>query len=529
MRLTRTQGVLLAVAAVTVAGCGGSDSGGSAEPAPAGGTYVLAIGDDPGNLDPSMTVLTVTRAVSRLAYDSLINYDADGNVVSQLATEWETTPTSATFTLDPEATCSDGSPFTPTDAADNITYIADPENRSELLGTYVDPGTTATADDEAGTVTVEAPARDAFLLNKLANVFMVCRAGLDDHDRLADRTIGTGPWVLEEAVADDHYTYSRRDDYTWGPDGQTLEGAGVPDEVDVQVIGNQTTTANLLLSGEVNQAAVIGSDSARLRDAELESYESATPGGETWFNQAAGRPTEDPLVREALTTGTDIEAVREVAVAEGGGASTGLVTVDPKPCDTDTVSGNLPEYDVERANQLLDEAGWVAGDDGVRTQDGQPLELTFLYEASAGASVTAAAELLAEQWGELGVDTQLQGVSSTQLEELVFGTGAWDAGWLSVTTNLPSPLVPFLSGAVPPDGINFAHIDNPVYNRTSEQAAQSVGEEACALWAEGEEALFTQLDVVPMFDLYVSTFFSNAEATITTDELWGSSLRLTEG
>src|SRR5699024_9875145 len=100
--------------------------------------------------------------------------------------------------------------------------------------------------------------------------------------------------------------------------------------------------------------------------------------------------------------------------AEKGSASTGLVTVDPSPCGTDTVAGNLPDFDLAKAKQLLDGAGWVPGGDGIRAKDGKPLEFTFIYPQAGGDSLAAAAELLGQMWKELGVSTKLQSISSTQ-------------------------------------------------------------------------------------------------------------------
>ena len=75
--------------------------------------------------------------------------------------------------------------------------------------------------------------------------------------------------MLEEAVANDHYTFSARDDYTWGPDGATSELPGFPSEVVVRIVENESTAANLLLSGEVNIAMIAGADRQRV---ESEGY-----------------------------------------------------------------------------------------------------------------------------------------------------------------------------------------------------------------------------------------------------------------
>ncbi|MFK5584936.1 MULTISPECIES: ABC transporter substrate-binding protein [unclassified Serinicoccus] len=537
-RSPKTMAVVTAAAAATLlaacSGGGGDDGAGTGDDAGqpsaapvSDGSFVLGVANDPGNLDPSMTVLSVTRTVSRLSYDTLVHQRQDGTFVSQLATDWEVGPQEIAFTLDPDVTCSDGSPLTATDVKDNIDYVSDPENQSPLLGVFVPAGLTTEADDEAGTVTVTAPEPNAFLLHGFTNVFILCRSGLDDHDALAQETHGTGPWVLSEAVADDHYTYTRRADYAWGPDSTTLEGDGVPEEVVVRVIANPTTLTNLVLSGEVNAATVIGADADRLDAEGVDKIELRSPQGEFVFNQAEGQPGSDPEVRQALLQALNIEALATVATGREDSQSVGLVTTEPQPCQGDTVSGNLPTYDVEAAASALDAAGWTAGPDGVRTKDGEPLAMTFVYPAGTGDSVAAAAELAEQMWREVGADVTLQSVTSTQINEVLFATGDWDAGWVPLTVSLPSQLVPFFSGPAAPDGTNFGHLDNTVYNENSVEALSTGDtEEACALWNEAESALISEGDVVPMFDAVAGVYLSGGTLQYPGGELDGSSLRL---
>ena len=553
MRPTRTLAVLSTAALVVVSACSGSSgsssNGSSAAPtsaaapgapsssssAPAvpmadGGTFTMGLPNDPGNLDPSMTVLNVTRAVSDLAYDSLVSSQDDGTVKSGLAKSWKTTAKSVTLTMTKGVTCSDGSPFTAKDAADNLNYVADPANKSPLLGLYLPAGVKATADAGAGTVTVTSPLPDAFLLQNLSGVFMICAAGLKDHKSLASKTSGTGPWVLTQAAPDDHYTYTKRAGYTWGPGGATMDQPGTPDAVNARVISNPTTMANLLLAGQVNYAAIAGNDAKRLDAAKLRTINAVSPAGETWFNETAGRPGADPKVRQALVTGTDIAQIMKVAVAGKGGPSKGAVTLAPNPCQADTVSANLPAFDVAKAKSLLDAAGWAVGDNGIRSKAGKPLAMTFLYLPAFGQAVTAAAELLGSQWKALGVDVSLKATTSTQLNDTLFSTGAWDAGWIQLGVTLPSQLVPFASGAMPPTGTNFGHISNSQYTATVAKAAVAPDvATACPLWASAEEALYKNFDMVQMYDFYASTYLKNAEATIEGGELVGSSLRLTRG
>ncbi|WP_181009871.1 ABC transporter substrate-binding protein [Ornithinimicrobium sufpigmenti] len=503
--------------------------GGTPELGEAGGTVTMAITDDPGNLDPSMTVLQTTRGVGRMAYDSLVRTSPEGEMVPNLATEWEVTPTSVTFTLNPDATCADGTPFTATDAADNISFITDPENASPLLGVMVPPDATASADDEAGTVTVEVSAPNAFLLSNLTSVFMVCRSGLDDRETLAQATAGTGPWVLEEVVPNDSYTLVRNENYHWGPSQEPFEGEGVPDTFVFRVIPNMTTTANLLLNGEINIASVGPGDEERVQAAGLDRYGAASPLGETFFNQGPGHPGADPAVRKALVAATDIEMVTAVGAGAAGQVSTGLVTLEPKVCPGDTVTGNLPAYDVEAANTMLDDAGWVRGADGIREKEGNRLSLKFIFPQRGGDELSAAAELLSQQWREVGAEVSPSTIAATQLNEVIFGSGDWDAGWIPVTVSLPPQLMAFLSGPAVPDGTNFAHIDNETYTTKSAEAnAEGDIEAACALWTEAETALIENVDVAPMFDIVASNYLNGVTLEASSGEIDGSSVRSTQ-
>ncbi|MCD4524516.1 ABC transporter substrate-binding protein [Nocardioides sp. cx-173] len=521
------------VLALGLSACGGDDDspGGSGGEYADGGVFTMALASDPGNLDPSMTPSSVARSMLGLSYDSLVYVKEDGTVVSGLASTWEADATSATFTLKPDITCADGSPFTAQDAADNIAYIADPANQSPLNGVLAHDGITVTADDAAGTVHVESPDPNGFLLAELSGIFMICRAGLDDHESLATATVGTGPWQLDEAVADDHYRFSPTDGYTWGPDDTALEGAGIPDEVNVRIIPSATTAANLLLSGEVNYAAVAGSDAERLDAAKLEAVESVSTAGETWFNHDEGHPGADPAVRKALTVGTDLAELSKVATAGRGRPSEGFITLQPNPCaGGDTVTGNLPDFDADAARAILEDAGWTEGSDGVREKDGTPLTIDFRYDAQGLTARTAGAEFLASQWEDLGVDVDLKALPEAQLNELFFGTGAWDVAWAPFTFNLPSQMVAFVSGpGVADGGANFSNIKNPTYDAAVAKATPQANDAGCADWADAEKALLADLNLVPMFDNVDRSYLNRVELTAPGGQIWGSTVRLLQG
>ncbi|WP_314649775.1 ABC transporter substrate-binding protein [uncultured Microbacterium sp.] len=509
---TKRSASIAAVSAVVLtaalAGCG-SGGGGNGETVE-GGTFTQVSSADPGNLDPQMSAGSALFDLSKLAYDTLVSVDADGEVRSQLAKEWNVEGTTATLTMNDGITCSDGTPFTAQTAADNINWVADPENQSPFLGAFLPPGASAVATDDTVTITLASPA--PFLLLGLSGLPMVCEAGLTDRSALATQTIGTGPYVLTEAVPSDRYTYELRDEYAWGPGGAGVDEAGIPAEVVVRIVSDGTTAANLLLSGEVNAAQLTGPDAERAEGANLFSRQNTAMAGEQWYNHAEGHPTADPAVRLALTQAVDLDELAGVVTAGKGGPATSLATVDPTVCTYDAVSGAVPEFDVDAAQKTLDEAGWVEGADGVREKDGVPLSLTFLYDNDLGAAGAAAAELAISAWQEIGVEVDGRQQEESVLLEALFGTGAWDIGWVTLSVNSPDQVVGFVSGPTPADGgSNFSGIQNEEYTAAVAEASQMDGAEGCDTWKKAETALFEAADLVPFANTTVSLFGNGAE------------------
>jgi peptide/nickel transport system substrate-binding protein len=529
MRLVRTVAGACVVGTVLTAcgGGGGGGNGGSGGEVVDGGNFVMALNSDPGNLDPQASAASNLFQLSHFAYDSLVSLDAKGEVVSELAKDWKVDGTTVTLTMNDGITCADGTPFTAKDAADNLTWIADPNNQSPFLGVFVPAGVQAAAtDDTTLTLTLAGPA--PFVLNGLAGVPMVCASGLADRTSLAQKTDGTGPYELTEAVPSDHYTYTKRDGYTWGPDGAGTKTKGLPDTITVRIIQNETTAANLLLSGEVNYSAIVGPDAERLDKAGLFQATQTAVLGEMWFNQADGRPGADPAVRKALVQAVDLDQLAKVISSNRGGPGTQFAATSPSACQGNSVKDALPGHDLDAAKKALDEAGWKAGSDGVRAKDGTPLALTFVYDTGLGTGGSAAAELVNKAWKDLGVDVTTKPQDETAVVQTVFSTGDWDISWVPVNISSPDQIVPFLSGPAVPDGNNFAHISNADYDSGIAQAMTKNGAEGCDDWLKAESAIVRDADAIP-FANQEATFFGKNATFEVNDVLQPTSIRMLAG
>ncbi|GAA4533321.1 ABC transporter substrate-binding protein [Amycolatopsis samaneae] len=515
MKSVRITAALCAVLAVGATGCGPGRAGSAANRELADGrTFTMSVPSDPGTLDPALTAMSIARGIGRFLYGQLVGVTADGTMVPQLAEKWEASTTKATFTLRPGITCADGAPLTAGDVAANISFVGDPKNRSPLAGVQVPPGTTAAADEAARTVTVTSGAPDAFLLMNIGTLAIVCGEGMRDRRVLAKGGQGTGMFTVAEIVPGDHYTFVRRGDYAWGPGDWPRTQPGLPDKVVIRVIPNETTAANLVLSGQLNATAVLGADRLRLSARKLAHGDVLLPVGQLWFNQSDGHPGQDRAVRRALVQALDLAQLGKVLTNSTGKPSRGMVTAMPRPCPGDPVGANLPKHDPAAAAAALDAAGWVVGPDGVRARNGKPLAVGLLQPTTLGQGGRAAAELIQRTWQKIGVRADIRTGDGPTVNQVLLGTGAWDVSMAPVAFGLPSNAVPFVSGPTPPQGTNLAHLKNDGYTAAAKQAAALSGPSSCEYWDKAEASLVQAVDVVPYYDSVVPYFLNGAKVTV---------------
>jgi peptide/nickel transport system substrate-binding protein len=517
----------LSAAAVSVAACssGGSSStpssgssasssasaSASASQAVASGqTATVILPSDPGSLDPDLTSLSVTLQADMFLYDSLINFTPSGKVESNLASKWSGTATTASYTLQKGVTCSDGSPLTASTVAANINFIGNVKNASSRVSVWVPPGATATGDDATGVVTVKSPVPDPFLVTDVGSTEIVCGNGMKNRGLLKEGADGTGMYTLTSAVPGSSYTLTLRKGYNWGPGGVTSETAGVPATVTLKVVSNMTTAANELLAGQANIGGVVGPDTQRLTSLYAQSVYA--PLGELWFNEKAGQPTADVAVRRALTQGLQLSQLGQVLTSGTGKPATGLVAPALSPCKGNTVGSNLPAYSQSAAKSAL---------------TGKNLSLEVYYPTSLGTGGSAAAELLQQTWSQLGVKVTLHGITDAQLDsEIVAGTAAWSAAIIPLGLTSPTQLVPFVSGATPPKGTDFAYINNAAYTAAVTKASSAVGQAGCPDWNAAETALFKNVDLVPFVDSAITTYAKGANFQLSQGSIMPSTIRM---
>lgn len=401
----------LSLSACAASGSGGeSGAGGNG----AGATLVYATGDaEPTCLDPHVGGNYPQALIASQVLESLVGLDDDGAVVPWLATDWHMSDDGLTweFTLDPEATFSDGTPVDAAAIRANILHLQDPETASS---------TGYLAVQQIAEVEVVEPTRvrlhlhrpDAALLESLAQPWVAIQApsGLErGQEANCLAPIGSGPFMVSEWVKQDRITLERNPAYRGTLSTVGNAPADAVQQLTWRFIPDATARYAALVSGEVDvidnplpeqiSQATAGDTIAHL--------DAPRPGASNHLKLHSGQaPFDDQRVREAFIAAAHLDAGIETLFEGTAERSTSaLSSVEP-------FAVQFPEHyvtDTDRANALLDEAGWRERDaDGIRTKDGARLTVRFPV---TGAQSTQAEQALFEQLQasvrEVGFDVQI--------------------------------------------------------------------------------------------------------------------------
>jgi peptide/nickel transport system substrate-binding protein len=329
------------------------------------------------------------------------------------------------------------------------------------------------------------------MIQGLGLIQMICSKGLANRSLLVHGTSGTGPYALTSAVPGDHYSFAVRKGYTWGPNGATTAADGMPAKVNIKVVTNETTAANLLLTGGLNSATIAGPDRSRLdKSKRLNSTVSPAQPNELFFNENPGHPAHDPAVRKALVQALNLSQLGQVATSGRGAKMTQLSLQNFTPCAGDSVTGNVPANNPSAAKSVLSGA----------------VGMKLLYATDAGPTYPPTAELAQQQLAAAGAKVTLDPQSVAALQGTIFGSGDWDILIIGIGVATPSQFTSFVSGPTPPHGINFAGIVNSTYTQSVARAKRRVGTAGCSYWLQAESALFKAGDVAPLAVTTTATY-----------------------
>ncbi|MCI9485830.1 MAG: nickel ABC transporter, nickel/metallophore periplasmic binding protein [Lachnospiraceae bacterium] len=367
-------------------------------------TLVVRAAKDVGDLNPH--TMKSQMFAQDWVYESLVAMK-NGEIVPELAESWEVSDGGKTYTfhLREGVKFSDGSEFNSEIAKKNIEAVMRHGDGYSFLQSLSSIESIETPD--GGTLVLKLSAPCNSLLNDFTfsrPLVMLGEAGFpaegDPYDNGTASPIGTGMWVLKEYVADQYALFERNENY-WGekPSFRYLKAVVIPDV---------NTAASALKAGEIDlmvDSTQITAEMFKEMEAAGFSTDSAPTTSISNLNiNTAGEITGDLNVRLAMEYATDKEAISEGIYGGLQPAATAYFSTEVPYTDV----GLEPYvYDLEMANRLLEESGWVyEGNDTVRSRDGRKLEIDLIYDSSVTKDMDLGL-ILQSQYAKVGIQLNI--------------------------------------------------------------------------------------------------------------------------
>ncbi|MBR2727786.1 MAG: hypothetical protein IKD71_07840 [Solobacterium sp.] len=398
---------LLAVA--VLAGCSGGNEGGSegGEETPVAGDQILKFGTSgfEGVFNPILSDNVYDSYITALIFDGLVDVDGTGEYVPELAT-WELdeeTKTVYTFTLRDGLTFSDGTPLTANDVAYTYNTIKEADYAGPRTAVGAAIADINVIDDKTIAFTMTDPS-PANLQNFTYGILSEAYYAHDSFEALSalnDKPMGCGQFTLKGWAPKQYVSCVPNPDY-WDTDN-------IPAFEEFQMLEvSEDTLLGAMQNGQIDfcqPAAKLENVEGieALPNSHLISY---LANGYTFMCFNTTRPTlEQTEVRQALLYALDR---RSFLMNEYG--SLDLVALGMAPISKTSWAYpgddelNAYEYDLDKANQMLDEAGWDQRDtDGVRMKDGVRMDLHWLVYTEASWPGTLSS-MAYDSWKQIGVN-----------------------------------------------------------------------------------------------------------------------------
>ena len=400
-----------------------------------GGRIIEGSATDLATIQPILVNDTASGRITGLIYDSILILDPKNGAPTPRLASFSASADglSYTFEMNPKATWSDGMPviaqdyLTAVQAVGRSAKTVRKTNYQDVLGfnEYCGPaGTgkcTATASSISG-IAIDAgnPRRWTVRLTKVScpaildlntipplptqvfGKYLVATSKPEDIDNAPENTAPTvfsGPFKFKEWRKSDQVILGRNETYWLGPPNV--------DEYVYKIVSNSTAITTGLKTGELTFGTVPPKDLADMQTVDTVRISRYQQLGYTFIGWNTASPTAvglaDKRVRQALAYGLDMDAVIKAVVF--GEATKQVAHHVPVQWAYPSVALEQYAYDKAKAQQLLKDAGWNPGPDGILVKDGKKFSLTISTNAGSTQNETLA-QVASDQYKQLGIDAK---------------------------------------------------------------------------------------------------------------------------
>ena len=388
-------------------------------------------------LNPHIALGTKDQEGARIFYEPLAAWDPEGNLAPVLAAEIPDIENggvaadgmSVTWKLKKDVQWHDGQPFTADDVVFTGDYAADPATAATTIGTYqdakvekIDPLTVRVRFNKPTPFWADSfvSARGMIIPKHLFELYR----GANSREAPANlKPVGTGPYRFVDFKPGDLIKGERNPSYHFSnrPYFDTIEMKGGGDAVsaaraviqtgEYDYAWNMQVEDEILLKLEKSGGAKGRVDIVSGGWIEHIKLNSTDPWTEVDGERSSAKTMHpllgDPAVRRALSLLVDRASVQAHIYGRTGSATGNFINAPER-----FVSKNTSwEFNIEKANQLLEQAGWMRGSNGIRGKDGKQLKLVFQTSINAPRQKTQA--IVKQACQKAGIDMELKSVTAS--------------------------------------------------------------------------------------------------------------------
>jgi peptide/nickel transport system substrate-binding protein len=488
---------------------------------------------------------TKDQIASRLVTEPLFTVDGSGKFSPVLATEVPSKDNggisadgkTVTFKLKPGLKWADGQPFTADDVVFTWQFITNKDVAAVTIGNYLDLDRVEAADPQTVRLTFKQATGGWYVPFLGGNGMILPKHALADANNAQARNapynlkaFGTGPFMVEDFKPGDLLTLVANPNYRDAGSGKPffkrieIKGGGDATSAARAVLetGDYDYAWNLQVEAPVlNQMLQAGKGdlvTAPGSGVEQILFNMTDPNTEVDGERSSPKTQHpfltDQRVRQAMALAIDRDTMAKTLYGQTGDATANVLTTP-----TNLASKNTSyEFNIDKANQILDEAGYKKGGDGIRMTP-QGVRMKVIYQTSINSLRQKEQALVKDGWQKIGIDTELKSVDAG----VYFGTDPGnpdttqhfytDVEMFTSTFDTPfpqhymerwysgNPDIQFAQKSNNWTGQNYSRWKNDDYNRVYDQVKSETDvQKATQLWMQLNDIVVNSYISVPLID-----------------------------
>jgi peptide/nickel transport system substrate-binding protein len=487
----------------------GAPAFGQTPPQKPTGRVVVGMSQEPTVLNPLMVKIEVDDGVHFSLFDALFRVDPKGVIRPNLAAEVPSQQNGGIsqdglqwrVKLRDNVRWHDGKPFTAEDVKFTLELIVNPKFRSwRTLGHSLVRDVTVVSPTE-----IQWRMEQAFspYLSFLTETFIVPKHAFDGETDVNNAAfnrspIGTGAFKFGKRVAGDHVELVANPEYFGeGPYLERIIFKYIPDST---VLYTQLKSGDIDMIGQQFIPANYFDEAKKLPNLTVEKVLRSNV--ETIYFNLDRPQFKELVVRQAIYTAIDRKSIID-ALYYGMPAPT--ETFMPK--QSAYYNPNLPvqEFDLKKAAQMLEDAGWKKGSDGIRAKDG--VKLSFANSTTAGDQLREQLQQFVKQsLAEIGVEMKISNLPAAVIWSDFWQQSQFDTALVGITFLIgadPDVTNRFSSKAIPAKGgrgSNNSQYVNPKVDALLEQGTRTFDPEARRpIYQKVQELVRRDLPFMPIY------------------------------